>query len=283
MSTVDGVRYAADGPVATLTFDKPDRSNAMDVPMQARYGTLLRQADADPAVRAVVVTGAGKAFCPGADLGLLENTAALRASVEGGGGTGGTIAAAPPAPGGGHENFRDVLAAVSVGVPVVAAVNGGCAGLGFVIACSADVRFAAAGAKFTTAFARRGLIAEYGIAQLLPALVGQGRARDLLLSGRTFTAEQAHEYGLVQEVVPAEELLLRARAYATELATYSAPRSMAVMKAQFTREASLPLEEAAREATALMIESFGRPELAEGLASWNERRAPQFPPHTGRE
>ena len=261
-STVDGVRYAADGPVATLTFDKPDRSNAMDVPMQVRYGGLLRQADADPGVRAVVVTGAGKAFCPGADLGLLDD-----------------LAAAPPASGGGHENFRDVLAASSVGVPVVAAINGGCAGLGFVIACSADVRFAAAGAKFTTAFSRRGLIAEYGIAKLLPSLVGEGRARDLLLSGRTFTAEQALQYGLVQEVVPAEELRLRAHAYATELATYSAPRSMAVMKAQFTREALLPLDEAAREATALMIESFGRPELAEGLASWNDRREPKFPPH----
>jgi 2-(1,2-epoxy-1,2-dihydrophenyl)acetyl-CoA isomerase len=261
-STVDGVRYVADGPVATLTFDKPGRANAMDVPMQARYGALLRQADADPAVRAVVVTGAGKAFCPGADLGLLD-----------------TIVSAPPAAGGGHEKFRDVLAAASVGVPVVAAINGGCAGLGFVIACSADVRFAAAGAKFTTAFARRGLIAEYGIAKLLPTLVGAGRARDLLLSGRTFTAEQALDYGLVQAVVPAEELPLRAHAYATELATYSAPLSMAVMKAQFEREASLPLMDAAREATALMIESFGRPELAEGLAGWNERRAPKFPPH----
>src|SRR4051812_9004827 len=264
MSTVDGVRYAADGPVATLTFDKPDRSNAMDVPMQARYGGLLREADADPSIRAVVVTGAGKAFCPGADLGLLDS-----------------IAAAPPATDGGHENFRDVLAAVSVGVPVVAAVNGGCAGVGVVIACSAGVRFAPAGAEVPPAFARRGLIAEYGVAKLLPELVGQGRARDLLLSGRTFTAEQALDYGLVQEVVPAGELRLRAHAYAyaTELATYSAPRSMAVMKTQFTRESLLPLAEAAREATALMIESFGHPELAEGLASWNERRPPRFPPH----
>jgi 2-(1,2-epoxy-1,2-dihydrophenyl)acetyl-CoA isomerase len=261
-SIVDGVRYGRDGAVATVTFDKPERSNAMDVPMQARYGAALREADADPEVRAVVVTGAGKAFCPGADLGLLDN-----------------IAAAPPSQGGGHENFRDVLAAATVGVPVVAAINGGCAGLGFVIACAADVRFAAAGAKFTTAFARRGLIAEYGIAKLLPELIGQGRARDLLLSGRTFTAEQALDYGLVQEIVPAEELGLRAHAYATELATYSAPRSMAVMKEQFPREAALPLTESAREATALMIDSFGRPELAEGLASWNERRIPKFPPH----
>ncbi|WP_410573878.1 enoyl-CoA hydratase-related protein [Amycolatopsis sp. cmx-4-61] len=257
MSTVDGVRYETDGAVATCTFDRPDRSNAMDMPMQARYGALLRQADADPAVRAVVVTGAGRAFCPGADLGLLD-----------------TVATRPPV----ENGFRDVLAAASASVPVVAAINGGCAGLGFVIACSADVRFAAAGAKFTTAFARRGLIAEYGIAKLLPELVGQGRARDLLLSGRTFTAEQALEYGLVQEVVPAGSLAGRAHAYAAELATHSAPRSMAVMKEQLAREPLLPLDSAAREATALMLESFGRPELAEGLASWNERRPPRFPP-----
>nr|WP_235190726.1 enoyl-CoA hydratase/isomerase family protein [Amycolatopsis rifamycinica] len=115
MSTVDGVRYEADGAVATCTFDKPGSSNAMDIPMQARYGALLRQADADPRIRAVVVTGAGRAFCPGADLGLLDK-----------------IATRPPI----EDNFHDVLAAATVGVPVIAAINGGCAGLGFVIACS---------------------------------------------------------------------------------------------------------------------------------------------------
>jgi enoyl-CoA hydratase/carnithine racemase len=263
-STVDGVRYEAAGPVATLTFDRPGRSNAMDRAMQARYGARLREADADPAVRAVVVTGAGRAFCPGADLGLLDNTAE-----------------APPVTEDDREGYRDVLAAAFVRVPVVAAINGGCAGLGFVIACAADVRFAAAGAKFTTAFARRGLIAEYGVAKLLPELVGRGRALDLLLSARTFTAEQALEYGLVQEIVPAGELALRAHAYATELATYSAPRSMATIKDQVTREPAVSLEQSAVTSTGLMLESFAHPEVAEGVASWNERRPPRFPPHTG--
>ena len=260
-SDLDTVRYAVDGAIATITFDKPERGNAMDQEMQVRYGALLGEASADPRVRAVVVTGSGRSFCPGADLGLLEGISTSTAAVPE------------------HEGFRNVLAAAYADVPVVAAINGGCAGLGFVIACAADVRFAAAGAKFTTAFARRGLIAEYGVAKLLPELVGRGRALDLLLSGRTFTAEQAHEYGLVQEVVPAEELPLRAHAYAVELATYSAPRSMALMKRQVTREAGLSLEESAREATALMLDSFSHPELPEGLASWNERRAPNFPPY----
>lgn len=261
-STMDTVRYAVDGAVATVTFDKPDRGNAMDQEMQIRYGEVLRRADADPAVRAVVVTGSGRSFCPGADLGLLED---LSSGTQ------------PTA--GKHEAFRDVLAAASVDVPVVAAINGGCAGLGFVLACAADVRFAAAGAKFTTAFARRGLIAEYGIAKLLPELVGRGRALDLLLSGRTFTAEQARDYGLVQEIVPPGELGIRAHAYAHELATYSAPRSMALIKRQIAREAALSLEESGREATALMLDSFTREELPEGLASWNERRPPNFPPY----
>ncbi|WP_410654993.1 enoyl-CoA hydratase-related protein [Amycolatopsis sp. lyj-112] len=267
-SDLDTVRYAADGTVATITFDKPERGNAMDQAMQVRYGELLGKASADPGVRAVVVTGSGRSFCPGADLGLLEGISSSGAAV-------------PEQEGPEHEGFRNVLAAAYADIPVVAAINGGCAGLGFVIACAADVRFAAAGAKFTTAFARRGLIAEYGVAKLLPELVGRGRALDLLLSGRTFTAEQAHEYGLVQEIVPAEELSLRAHAYATELATYSAPRSMALMKRQITREAGLSLEESAREATALMLDSFTRPELPEGLASWNERRPPNFPPYQG--
>ncbi|MFE0026861.1 enoyl-CoA hydratase-related protein [Amycolatopsis sp. NPDC059021] len=264
-STVDGVGYAVADAVATLTFDKPDRSNAMDVPMQERYGTLLRRAEADPDIRAVVLTGTGRAFCPGADLGLL-----------------GDISAKPPEPTGEqeHRGYLNVLAAALVRVPVIAAINGGCAGLGFVVACAADVRFAAAGAKFTTSFARRGLIAEYGVAKLLPELVGRGRALDLLLSGRVFTAEQALEYGLVQEVVPAEELLARARDYAGELATHSSPRSMAAIKAQIEREPALTLESSAREATALMLDSFTWPDLAEGVASWNERRPPEFPPFT---
>lgn len=261
-STVDGVGYAVAGRVATLTFDRPARSNAMDLPMQARYGAVLRAADADPEVRAVVVTGAGRSFCPGADLGLLEG-----------------ISAALPGDASSRESFRDVLAAALADVPVVAAINGGCAGLGFVVACAADVRFAAAGAKFTTAFARRGLAAEYGIAHLLPQLIGRGRAHDLLLSGRTFTAEQALEYGLVQEVVPPGELLTRAQEYAGELATHSAPRSMAHMKQQLRREPGLTLEDSAREAVALMLKTFEWPELAEGVASWNERRAPDFPPY----
>ncbi|ALG13158.1 enoyl-CoA hydratase-related protein [Kibdelosporangium phytohabitans] len=258
MTLEDGVRYSVTGGVATVTFDRPDRNNSMDLAMERRYGELLRSLETDTGVRAIVLTGAGRAFCPGADLDVLAGVSP-----------------------GNEVDFQveHVQAAAFAGKPVIAAVNGGCAGLGFVIACTADVRFAAAGAKFTTAFARRGLIAEYGIAQLLPGLVGRGRAMDLLLSGRTFTAEQAHSYGLVQEVFPGDELLAAAEAYARELAAFSAPRSMAVMKRQVLDEASIPLEEAGLRAAALMNDSFTHPESKEGVVSWLERRPPQFPPY----
>jgi 2-(1,2-epoxy-1,2-dihydrophenyl)acetyl-CoA isomerase len=259
MTLLDGVRCSVADGVATVTFDRPDRHNAMNLDMERRYGTLLRSLDDDPAVRAIVVTGAGKSFCPGADLDLLSDVSGTST--------------------GSHDAMvQHVQAAAFIGKPVVAAVNGGCAGLGFVIACTADVRFAAAGAKFTTAFSRRGLIAEYGLARLLPDLVGRGRASDLLLSGRTFTAEDALAYGLVQSVVPFDSLLEAAVAYATELAQYSAPRSMAVIKQQLREEVDVPLEESGERAAKLMLESFGHPELAEGLASWAERRPPNFRP-----
>ncbi|TCO57092.1 enoyl-CoA hydratase-related protein [Actinocrispum wychmicini] len=257
----EGVRSTIDGTVATVTFDNPERHNAMNMDMEIAYGTLLRDLEQDPAVRAIVVTGAGNHFCPGADLGLL-------AGIPGAQDVGPHL-----------DMVGHVQAAAFIGKPVVAAVNGGCAGLGFVIACTADVRFAAAGAKFATSFARRGLIAEYGLARLLPDLIGRGRATDLLLTGRTFTAEDALAYGLVQEVLPFDDLLSRANAYARELATYSAPRSMAVMKRQLRDEATLPLAESGKRATELMLESFTHPELAEGLASWSERRPPGFPPY----
>jgi 2-(1,2-epoxy-1,2-dihydrophenyl)acetyl-CoA isomerase len=257
----DGVRCSTRDAVATVVFDRPDRHNAMDLAMEAAYGDLLRTLDADPTVRAIVLTGAGTSFCPGADLDLL-------ADIPG---------TADPTPL--TTAVANVQVAAFVGKPVVAAVNGGCAGLGFVIACTADVRFAASEAKFATSFARRGLIAEYGLARLLPDLVGPGRARDLLLSGRTFPAADALAYGLVQEVHPFDALLARAQDYAAELATYSAPHSMAVIKQQLRDEADLSLAEAGERAGKLMLESFTRPELAEGLASWAEHRPPNFPPY----
>jgi enoyl-CoA hydratase/carnithine racemase len=162
--------------------------------------------------------------------------------------------------------------------PVIAAINGGCAGMGLTLALVCDVRFAADGAKFATSFARRGLIAEYGISWLLPRVVGWGAALDLLLSGRIFYADEAVELGLVKEVMPLDQLLPRAIAYAEDIATNCAPSSLAVIKQQVYADAMRDVFEASAVAEKLMHESMLRPDFIEGITSFFEKRPPNFPP-----
>jgi enoyl-CoA hydratase/carnithine racemase len=163
--------------------------------------------------------------------------------------------------------------------PVIAAVNGACAGLGLVRAMFCDLRFAVAGAKFTTAFARRGLVAEHGLSWLLPRLVGMSRALDVLLSGRVFLAEEAYELGLVNRVVDGD-VLSAAVDYARDLATYSSPASMRDMKRQIWADSVGTLDESWERTEKLMLASFDRPDLAEGVASYVEARNPDWPPLT---
>lgn len=244
--------------VLTLTFNRPDRLNAWTDTMGRRYFDQLAEAERDPEVRVVVVTGAGRGFCAGADLRVLD---AIRdGSYEE------------------EADRRPVTFPVTIGKPVIAAVNGACAGLGMVHALVCDVVFTAAEATWTTAFARRGLIAEYGLSWILPRLIGQARAMDLLLSGRAFTGAEARELGLVSRSVPGESLLDETLAYARELAVHSSPASMAVMKRQVWGDWNRTLEQSEADATLLMTDAFRRPDFAEGVASFVERRAPRFPP-----
>jgi enoyl-CoA hydratase/carnithine racemase len=157
-------------------------------------------------------------------------------------------------------------------------INGACAGIGLVQALMCDVRFAASGAKLTTAFARRGLVAEHGISWLLPRLIGPARALDLLLSGRVLLAEEALELGLVNRVLEPGELLEQTLAYAVELAQHCSPASMATMKRQVYDALEQGLEEATGEADRLMLESFAAPDFVEGVTSFLERRDPRFAP-----
>jgi enoyl-CoA hydratase/carnithine racemase len=161
---------------------------------------------------------------------------------------------------------------------IVAAVNGACAGVGLVQALCCDVRFAAAGAKWTTAFARRGLVAEYGSSWLLPRLVGTSRALDLLASGRVFTSEEALELGLVSRVLPGPELLPAAQAYAADLAASCSPASMAVMKEQVYGAWDEPLGAALDRANRLMLQSLSGVDFVEGVQSYVDRRPPAFKP-----
>jgi enoyl-CoA hydratase/carnithine racemase len=252
-----------DGAVAVVTLNRPDRGNAWTRQMQDDYFAALDRCAEDTDVRAIVVTGAGRSFCVGADMDLLAGV------VESGASASTSAAATKP-----HTY------ATSLPKPVIAAINGACAGLGLVHALMCDVRFAAAGAKFTTAFARRGLVAEHGISWLLPRLVGPANALDLLLSGRIFLAEEAAELGVVNKVLPPEDVLPQALEYAHELATWSSPRSMAAMKRQVYAHLDLGLDEALAETNELMRQSFEWGDLAEGVASYTEKREPRFAPYT---
>jgi enoyl-CoA hydratase/carnithine racemase len=178
----------------------------------------------------------------------------------------------------GSAERRPVTFPLSIRKPVVGAINGACAGVGLVQALMFDVRFAAAGAKFTTAFARRGLIAEYGVSWLLPRLVGTSRALDLLLSGRVFTSEEALELGVVNRVTPREDVLETALAYARDLAANCSPASMATMKHQVYTHASLDIDTALAQSSAYMRQSLEGPDFKEGVSSYVEKRPPAFAP-----
>jgi enoyl-CoA hydratase/carnithine racemase len=250
--------------VALITLNRPERLNAWTGEMGHAYFDALEECDASTEVRAIVVTGAGRGFCAGADMAELK--ALGDGDVEG-------ISMVP--------DERPQTFALSISKPIVAAINGACAGLGLVHALMCDIRFAAAGAKLTTAFSRRGLVAEHGISWVLPRLVGPARALDLLLSGRVVLGEEAAELGLVNRVVEPEALLDEALAYARELATYSSPASMATMKSQVYADLTRELPEALAEANRLMGESFTAPDFVEGVASFMERREPRFVPLGG--
>lgn len=258
------VRYQVRDGVGVITFNRPRRLNSWGPDIAAGFYAALDHAEADPAVRAIVVTGTGRGFCAGADLG-------------GGAQTGPDIDASgtdvSQLVGDRHPHFLTELRK-----PVIAAINGSCVGIGLTHALMCDVRFAAAGAKFATAFTRRGLVAEHGITWILPRLVGWGAAMDLLLSGRTFLAEEARELGLVNHVVAPEQLLDRAMAYACDIAANCSPASLAVIKGQAYHDALDDVAAVSTRAETLMYESLARPDLIEGITSFFEKRPPNFPP-----
>jgi enoyl-CoA hydratase/carnithine racemase len=252
--------------VALLTLNRPERMNAWGGGLASAFWSCIDRAEADPDVRAVVLTGSGRAFCAGADMGdlstITDTTVDSAASAD-----------VDKLVGERHPHFVAAL-----GKPVIAAINGACAGIGLTQALMCDVRFAAEGAKFTTSFARRGLIAEYGISWILPRIVGWGAALDLLLSGRVFYADEAAALGLVKEVLPPEELLPRAIGYAEDIAANCAPSSLAVIKQQVYADTMRDLFEASAVAEKLMHESMLRPDFIEGITSFFEKRPPNFPP-----
>lgn len=249
------VTYQQHDRVAVVTFSRPERRNAMTGAMEAAYLEHLERAEQDPGIRAVVVTGAGSAYCAGGDLDRLDGLVS-RGGIE-------------------HVQRGDrYLRTMGMAKPVIAAINGPCVGLGALQAVACDIRLAAPSATFSFPFVRLGLVAEEGIPWILPRIVGFGRAMDLLISGRTLGAADALQIGLVSGIHT--DVLESAMSLASDIARRCSPTAMAVVKAQLHRASDLAGSLA--ESRALVAKALRRADTAEGIASFREGRTPEFGP-----
>jgi enoyl-CoA hydratase/carnithine racemase len=281
MSTYEDILYDVKDHIAVITLNRPDKLNAWTAPMQASIKRAVIDAANDDNVRVIVVTGAGRGFCAGADMGGLQQIRPEKWNER-------ELARAdnevePPKSNlgpdvSGHYGGRFGYL-MSIRKPVIAAINGPCAGIGLVFTLYCDLRFAASEAKFTTAFAQRGLIAEHGISWLLPRITGTAHALDVLFSARKFSAEEAGRINLVNRVFPQENFLPAVMDYAKQLAGTVSPRAMAVMKAQVWKALYQDLNDAVAVGDAEMQKSFATEDFKEGVAHFVEKRAPRF---TGR-
>jgi enoyl-CoA hydratase/carnithine racemase len=247
--------------VCTLTLNNPERHNAWSHEMERCYFALLDAAAENDEVRAIVLTGSGTSFCPGLDTEALAHVANEGELVL--------------------ENRRSQHHGLTVPKPMIAAVNGACAGIGLVQALVCDVRFAARGARFSTAYARLGLAAEYGLSWILPRLIGIERALDLLLSSRRFDSDEALALGVVSRVCEPEDVLAQAQSYAAHLARECSPRAMAAIRRQVWDDLNKTWSEANQDWLDLMRRFNARdanPDFAEGVAALREKRLPNFEP-----
>lgn len=267
-------RVEIDGHVATVWLHRPHRHNAWTGRMHTEYRAALAELDADPAVRAVVVTGTPPAFCVGGDSDALAGHAERGAYDAGLG-----AEVARPGYGVRPEFDADFAFQFAMRFPILAAVNGAAAGVGLALALFCDLRFGAADAKLTTAAPKLGLPAEYGMSWQLPRLVGVTRAADLLLSGRVVTPAATADWGLWNDVLPdGEATLAAARGYAQRLATGVGPNALATTKAQLYRDLLHHSPAAAiADAQALLEQAMTTAEYREGVSALREKRPPRFP------
>lgn len=265
------IRYEVADRIATITLDRPHRLNAWTGRMHTEYRRAVAAAEADAEVRVLVVTGAGRGFCAGADSKALDGHVEKGAYDPG-------ITEPLATPGYGVRREFDHAFAFHYGLrlPVLAAINGPAAGVGLVLACYADLRFAAEGAKLTAVHGRLGLPAEYGLSWVLPRLVGVGHAADLLLSSRVVLAEEAATMGLVNRVLPAGELLPATYEYARILADETSPASIVATKRQLYADLHGDVGTAVEVAERLLEEHVRGPDYAEGVRALLEKRPPRY-------
>jgi enoyl-CoA hydratase/carnithine racemase len=261
--------------IATITLNRPDKLNAWTAIMEQEVRAAFEQADRDENVRVIILTGAGRGFCAGADMSLLSSVAeqgldeagrAYAVRNAGGGGPAGTRA-----------DFQKKYSYFpAIQKPVIAAINGPVVGLGLVIALYCDIRFASDSAKFSTAFARRGLIAEYGLAWMLPRLIGHANALDLLYSARMVDAAEAFRMGLANQVFSQDVFSSKVYEYAKDLASSVSPRSLRVIKYQVYEAMFQTLGEAFTAAEREMLESLKSQDFKEGVAHFLQKRPAVF-------
>ncbi len=265
-------QYAVADEIATITFNRPQRMNTWTGRMETEYRWLLAEAERDPQVRAIVVTGAGRAFCAGAD------SRALEGHITKGRYDSGTTEDEVAKPGYGVRPEFDANFAYHFGLtkPVIAAINGPAAGAGMIIACYADLRFAAAGAKLTTSHGKLNLPAEYGLSWILPRLIGLTRANDMLLTSRVVLAEEAFTMGLVNAVLPPEELMPHTYNYVRKMITTVSPGSLRATKQQIYADLHRDVRSAVLDATVLLERMATEPDFAEGVTAFFEKRLPQW-------
>lgn len=273
MEAQAGVRFEINEGVGLLTLNRPGQLNALDDAMHVALDAAWVEAERNDAVRVLVLTGAGRAFTAGADMSRLDRLA------DGGSydiPRPGVVAPAFASVDAPAETLTTYSFPLAMRKPVIAAINGPCIGVGMVMATACDIRFAAPNAFFSAAFPQRGVVAEFGLAWLLPRMVGRGLAADILLSGRRVEAEEAAGIGLVSRVLPAEGFLDTVLSYARDMALNGSPRSTRLIKQQLWEAEHQSYGEASARAWDMLMESFGTRDFAEGIASFREKRAPRF-------
>lgn len=259
-----------------ITLNRPGRGNAWTGRMHAEYKHLLRSADHDDSVRTIIVTGAGWAFCVGGDAEALSGHARRGDYDDGLAEAGGDDG--EPDPGAGvHLQFEEELAFhYGLSKPVIAALNGPAAGIGLALACFADLRFAVPGAKLTTAHGRLNLPAEYGLSWILPRHVGLTRAMDLLLTSRVFLTDEAAEIGLVNRIVPGDELLAEVLDYAERMASTVSAGSLEATRRQVHLDQHRGIGDSVAHSRRLLSTMMGEPDYAKGVAALRDKRSPGF-------
>lgn len=281
-ASYEDILYGVDDGVATITLNRPDKLNAWTAAMENSMRRAIGEAAKDEGVKAVIITGAGRGFCAGADMAGLQKIDAKgdgrkrivekdeEVDVTFDGDLGPSVL----------EHFEGRFGYMfECPKPIIAAINGPVAGIGLVMTLFCDMRFASDAAKFTTAFAHRGLVAEHGIAWLLPRLIGSANALDILMSARKFTGDEAAGIGLVNRSYPGNALMGEVMDYAKALAETASPRSMTVMKRQVYKSLFQDFNVSTKMADKEMQASFASEDFKEGVAHFVEKRAANFTGH----